>query len=72
MIFKVKNKKMNFDLNIKIGNEIIECVYNINFLGLIIDDDLFWKYYIIKVIFKILKLCGIMVRVRYYLFIRIL
>ena len=40
MIFKVKNKKMNLDLNIKIGNEIIERVKNTNFLGLIIDDDL--------------------------------
>ena len=71
MIFKAKNKKMNLDLNIKIGNEIIERV-NTNFLGLIIDDDLSWKHHIIKVTSKISKLCGIMVRARHYLPIRTL
>ena len=72
MIFKAKNKKMNLDLNIKIGNEIIERVNNTNFLGLIIDDDLSWKHHIIKVTSKISKLCGIMVRARHYLPIRTL
>ena len=49
---------MNHDINIKIGNEIIERVNNTNFLGLIIDDDLSWKHHIIKVTSKISKLCG--------------
>ena len=72
MIFKAKNKKMNLDLNIKVGNEIIERVNNTNFLGLIIDDDLSWKHHIIKATSKISKLCGIMVRARHYLPIRTL
>ena len=72
MIFKAKNKNMNHDINIKIGNEIIEHVNNTNFLGLIIDDDLSWKHHIIKVTSKISKLCGIMVRARHYLHIRTL
>ena len=63
---------MNHDINIKIGNEIIECVNKTNFLGLIIDDDLSWKHHIIKVTSKISKLCGIMVRARQYLPIRTL
>lgn len=63
---------MNHDINIKIGNEIIERVNNTNFLGLIIDDDLSWKHHIIKVTSKISKLCGIMVRARHYLPIRTL
>ena len=72
MIFKAKNKKMNLELNIKIGNEIIERVHNTNFLDLIIDDDLSWKHHIIKVTSKISKLCGIMVRARHNLPIRTL
>jgi len=59
MIFKAKNKKMNHNINIKIGNEIIELVNNTNFLWLIIDDDLSWKHHIIKVTSKMSKLCGI-------------
>ena len=59
MIFKAKNKKMNLDLNIKIGNEIIERVNNTNFLGLIIDDDLSWKHHIIKVTSKYQSYVGL-------------
>jgi len=47
---------MNHNINIKIGNEIIECVNKTNFLGLIIDDDLSWRHHIIKVTSKISKL----------------
>ena len=72
MIFKAKNKKMNHDINIKIGNEIIKRISKTNFLGLIIDDDLSWKHHIIKVISKTSKLCGIMVRARQYFPIRTL
>ena len=72
MIFKAKNKKMNHNINIKIGNEIIERVNKTNFLGLIIDDDLSWRHHIIKVTSKISKLCGIMARARHYLPIRTL
>ena len=72
MTFKAKNKKMNLDLNIKIGNKIIERVHNTNFLGLTIDNDLSWKHHIIKVTSKISKLCGIMVRARHNLPIRTL
>ena len=72
MIFKAENKKMNHDINIKIGNKIIERVNKTYFLGLIIDDNLSWKHHIIKVTSKISKLCGIMVRARQYLPIRTL
>ena len=72
MIFKAKNKKMNHDIIIKIGNEIIERVNKTNFFGLIIDDDLSWKHHVIKVTSKISKLCGIMVRARQYLPVRTL
>lgn len=51
MIFKAKNKKMNCNINIKIGNEIIEHVNNTNFFGMIIDDDLTWRHHTIKVNF---------------------
>ena len=48
MIFKAKNKKMNHDINIKVGNEIIERVNKTKFLGMIIDYDLSWKHHIIN------------------------
>ena len=63
MIFKAKDKKLQQNMSIIINVQQIKYT---KFLGLYIDEELFWKYHINHVIMKISKLTGIMAKARHY------
>lgn len=56
ILFKTKNKFSNLNLSdytLKLNNKIINCVKDVEFLGLKIDEDLNWKKHINKITSKI-------------------
>ena len=64
MIFKSKNKKLQQNMSIMINGQQIEQVKYTKFLGLYIDEELFWKYHINHVTMKMSKLTGIMTKAK--------
>ena len=63
MFFHHQNKKPP-KLNVMIDNDPIELVNNFNFLGIIIDTSLTWKYHINKLATKLSRNCGIINRIK--------
>ena len=43
VLFRTKNKKINYDLKILINNKNIKQVKNTTFLGIVIDEFLTWS-----------------------------
>ena len=68
IIFKPRQKKQIFDLNLKINNKEINRVNEVCFLGVILDENLSWKAHISHIAHKISKSIGIMYRSSFYLF----
>ena len=67
MIFKTKNRTFCQQMSITIDGQQIEQVKYTKFLGLLIDEELSWKYHINHVAMKISKLTGIIAKARHYL-----
>ena len=62
IIFKPRQKKQIFDLNLKINNKEINRVNEVCFLGVILDENLSWKAHISHIAHKISKSIGIIYR----------
>ncbi len=65
-VFHTKQKKINSRI-IKINGNIIEKVKDINFLELIINENLSWKSHVDKIANSILKTTGILNRLKHLL-----
>ena len=64
MIFKTKNKQVDLsDINIHMAGINIPIVQKTKFLGVILDDNLSWKYHIDEVCCKISKSIGVINRI---------
>jgi len=63
MIFHTHQRKVN-SLNIKINNVAIEFVNSFNYLGIMLDSHLSWKFHIDMVSRKIAKTIGILCRLK--------
>ena len=64
MIFKTKNKQVDLsDINIHMAGINIPIVQQTKFLGVILDDNLSWKYHIDEVCCKISKSIGVINRI---------
>ena len=66
MIFHYRQNRNIQNLDIKINNVSIDRVSVFDFLGLTISDTLDWSHHISKVGNKILKIIGIMKRIKRY------
>ena len=66
MVFKTKKKKALNNKSITIDGKEIEKVKFTKFLGLVIDEELTWKYHINQVSSKISKMTGIIAKARHY------
>ena len=64
IIFKSKQKLINFKLNIKLDNIEIEQVSFTKFLGVIINENLTWENHIKVVKIKISKSMGILAKIK--------
>ena len=66
MIFRKPQKQIKLPI-VKINGIQIECVDNFNFLGVIIDKNLTWKNHLNKVSNKIVRIIGIMNKLKFTL-----
>ena len=66
MIFHTTQRKVN-NLELKIDNIFIERVYEFNFLGLNINENLNWKTHINKIAHKLSKSIGILNKLKHFL-----
>lgn len=64
MLFHSPRKKVNFDINLRIGQTEIERVYNFKYLGLVLDPSLSWGIHIDRIQRKVSSLCGLIYRVK--------
>ena len=67
MIFKSKQKRQTFDINLKINDCAIGCVKETVFLGVVLDENLSWKPHITNVARKISKSIGIIYKASFCL-----
>ena len=66
MIFHYRQQRVIPNLNLKINNVQIERVFVFDFLGLTISDTLDWSHHINKISNKIIKVIGVMRRIKRY------
>ena len=67
MIFHSPAAALPVDAAIKIGNKLISRVKYIKFLGLLLDENLSWKYHLSQLPKKLSRPCGILLETRNYL-----
>ena len=67
IVFKSRSKKLKKELDIKLNNKTLERVKQTKFLGVIVDEHLTWKDHIDYVTLKIIRMCGILRRIRFFL-----
>ena len=66
LIFRHPNKKIDFDLKIKIdGKKIIPSSY-VKYLGIYIDCHLNWKYHVDELSTKLSRAIGMLAKIRHY------
>ena len=67
--FKSRKNKLKKRLNLKLNNEMLQCVEHTKFLGIIIDQHLTWKNHINYVTKKIIRTTctGVLCRIRLYI-----
>ena len=66
LIFRHQNKKINFDLNIKINGKKITPSLYVKYLGVYIDCHLNWKNHVSEVSTKLSRACGMLAKIRHY------
>ena len=67
MIFKSQKKKLAHGEKVIINEHPVKEVNYTKFLGLHIDENLYWKYHISHVTMKMSKITGILANARHYL-----
>ena len=66
LIFRHPNKKINFDLKIKIdGKKIFPSTY-VKYLGIYIDCHLNWQFQINELLTKLSRANGMFAKIRHY------
>ena len=67
MLFKPRQKKYHFPIQIRVNEQRIEQVKETVFLGVVLDEHLPWKPSISEVARKISKSIGVIYRARFFL-----
>ena len=67
MLFKPRQKKYHFPMQISVNEQRIEQVKETVFLGVVLDEHLTWKPHIPEVARKISKSIGVINRARFFL-----
>ena len=60
-----RKKRTPEKISLSIDNKSIDAVSHSNFLGLLIDENLSWKYHITMVTNKLSKISGVLHRLKY-------
>ena len=67
IVFKSRNEKLKKELNIKLNNNTLQRVKRSFSLGIIVDEHLTWKDHIDYITLKIIRICGILQRILFFL-----
>ena len=67
IIFKSRQKKLNYNLTLFFGNQSLNRTNLTKFLGVYVDEHLTWKHHISFICKQISKSVGIIFRPRFYL-----
>ena len=67
ILFKPRQKKISFQIHLKLNNREIEQVKETVFLGVVLDENLNWRSHVAHVANKISKSIGIIRKSRFYL-----
>ena len=66
VIFRPREKKYNYAIQIKIDNQLLKQKDSIKYLGLHIDSHLTWKPHIEHITKKIKRYIGIISKIKYF------
>ena len=64
VIFHSPQNSLNDAIQYKIGNQYVEQAKYVKFLGLLLDENLSWKYHLSELSKKLSRACGIFFKVR--------
>ena len=67
IVFKSRSKKLKKELHIKLNKKTLERVKQTKFLGIMVDEHLTWKDHIDYVTLKMIRICRILRRIRFFL-----
>ena len=67
IIFQSPQHSITEAVNIKSGNLPIRKVCYIKFLGVLLDENLSWKYHLTDLSKKLARTCGVFFKVRHFL-----
>ena len=67
VIFHSPQNSLNDTVIIKFGNQYVKQAKNVKFLGLLLDENLSWKYHLSKLNKKLSRTCGVFFKVRHLL-----
>ena len=67
VIFHSVQNILNEGISIKIGNQHVRQAKYVKFLGLILDENLSWKYHLCELSKKLSRTCGIFFKIRHFL-----
>ena len=67
IIFKSPQHSSSDIINIKIGNLPVKKTCYVKFLGVLLDDNLSWKYHLTELSKKLARTCGLFFKVRHFL-----
>ena len=66
IIFKSHKKRLRRDLHLTLNGTVLQRVEDSKFLGIVIDQLLTWKNHIDYITKKILRITGLLCRIRFY------
>ena len=66
IIFKSNKKRLRRDLHLTLNGTVLQRVEDSKFLGIVIDQHLTWKNHIDYITKKILRITGLLCRIRFY------
>jgi len=66
ILFRNHRKKISFNMEIKIGEKVIEMSDVVKYLGIYIDKHLNWKYHVQSTRTKLSRAVGMLAKIRHY------
>ena len=67
IIFKSPQHFSSDSINTKIGNLSVKKTCYVKFLGVLLDENLSWKYHLIELSKKLARTCGMFFKIRHFL-----
>ena len=67
IIFKSLQHSSLESVNIKIGNQPVKQTRCVKFLGVLLDENLSWKYHLSELSKKLARTCGMFIKIRRFL-----